>query len=246
MAAGHLEPQLPRLPDAPDCGLYASRLFHFARFLQQLDMESNGKSTHVDGRCPVRRSAGPIVWGGLGIERPRTTSAAARASTRYRSTFIGVRSTEDTPLPLAAEHHRVALAQTCRRRRRRPQGFGRDEGRYRLRRARRCAPRACRRIRAARAAAALHLPKRHCVAEPDRLWLRSGLPRTACGAMVRPLSSTSGSSGQAAIWGIRAPRTSAGPSLRRSRWRSARARADGGNRRVTMCSYHGALRTPTA
>ena len=44
---------------------YASRMFHFARFLQQLDMESNGKSTHVDG-SPVEVGTGPIVWGGLG------------------------------------------------------------------------------------------------------------------------------------------------------------------------------------
>ena len=87
---------------------YASRLFHFARFLQQLDMESNGKSTHVDG-SPVQVGTGPIVWGGLGIEGQHAYfQLLHQGQHRVPVDFIGVRS-EDCPLPLAAEHHRVAL-----------------------------------------------------------------------------------------------------------------------------------------
>ena len=87
---------------------YASRMFHFARFLQQLDMESNGKSTHVDG-SPVAVATGPIVWGGLGIEGQHAYfQLLHQGQHRVPVDFIGV-ETEDTPLPLAAEHHRVAL-----------------------------------------------------------------------------------------------------------------------------------------
>ncbi len=87
---------------------YASRLFHFARFLQQLDMESNGKSTHVDGSA-VSVGTGPIVWGGLGIEGQHAYfQLLHQGQHRVPVDFIGV-ETEDTPLPLAAEHHRVAL-----------------------------------------------------------------------------------------------------------------------------------------
>ncbi len=87
---------------------YASRLFHFARFVQQLDMESNGKGTHVDGR-PVQIGTGPIVWGGLGIEGQHAYfQLLHQGQHRVPVDFIGV-ETEDCPLPLAAEHHRVAL-----------------------------------------------------------------------------------------------------------------------------------------
>ena len=41
---------------------YDQRLGRFAAYLQQLDMESNGKSVHLDG-TPVQESTGPVVWG---------------------------------------------------------------------------------------------------------------------------------------------------------------------------------------
>ena len=87
---------------------YASRLYNFPRFLQQLDMESNGKSTHVDG-SPVQVDTGPIVWGGLGIEGQHAYfQLIHQGQHRIPVDFIGVES-EDCPLPLAAEHHRVTL-----------------------------------------------------------------------------------------------------------------------------------------
>ena len=41
---------------------YAQELLRFPAYLQQLDMESNGKSVQLDG-SPVSTSTGPIVWG---------------------------------------------------------------------------------------------------------------------------------------------------------------------------------------
>lgn len=87
---------------------YASRLVHFAPFVRQMDMESNGKRTHVDG-SPVEIDTGPIVWGGLGIEGQHAFfQLLHQGRHRVPVDFIGVAS-EDTPLPLAAEHHRIVL-----------------------------------------------------------------------------------------------------------------------------------------
>ena len=41
---------------------YDQRLGRFPAYLQQLDMESNGKHVHIDG-TRVRESTGPVVWG---------------------------------------------------------------------------------------------------------------------------------------------------------------------------------------
>lgn len=41
---------------------YDQRLQRFPAFLQQLDMESNGKSTRLDGK-PLEVASGPVVWG---------------------------------------------------------------------------------------------------------------------------------------------------------------------------------------
>ena len=41
---------------------YDQRLGWFPAYLQQLDMESNGKSVHIDG-SPVGDATGPVVWG---------------------------------------------------------------------------------------------------------------------------------------------------------------------------------------
>ncbi|MGG7518927.1 glucose-6-phosphate isomerase [Allorhizobium undicola] len=41
---------------------YDQRLSRFAAYLQQLDMESNGKGVRIDGK-PVEGQSGPVVWG---------------------------------------------------------------------------------------------------------------------------------------------------------------------------------------
>ncbi|MDP1892876.1 MAG: glucose-6-phosphate isomerase [Hydrogenophaga sp.] len=85
---------------------YPSRLVRFAPFVQQMDMESNGKRMRKDGQ-PVDADTGPIVWGGLGIDGQHAYFQLLHQGThRVPVEFIGV-ETEDTPLPLAAEHHRV-------------------------------------------------------------------------------------------------------------------------------------------
>ncbi len=85
---------------------YASRLQHFTPFIQQMDMESQGKRTHVDGTRP-EVGTGPIVWGGLGIDGQHAYFQLLHQGTHLvPADFIGVR-VEDTPLPMAAEHHDV-------------------------------------------------------------------------------------------------------------------------------------------
>ncbi|MEY4979726.1 MAG: hypothetical protein RLZZ352_1996 [Pseudomonadota bacterium] len=85
---------------------YPSRLVRFAPFVQQMDMESNGKRMRKDGQ-PVDTDTGPIIWGGLGIDGQHAYFQLLHQGThRVPVEFIGV-ETEDTPLPLAAEHHRV-------------------------------------------------------------------------------------------------------------------------------------------
>ncbi|MBT9554167.1 MAG: glucose-6-phosphate isomerase [Hydrogenophaga sp.] len=85
---------------------YPSRLVRFAPFVQQMDMESNGKRIRKDGQ-PCDTDTGPIVWGGLGIDGQHAYFQLLHQGThRVPVEFIGVLS-EDTPLPLAAEHHRV-------------------------------------------------------------------------------------------------------------------------------------------
>ena len=85
---------------------YPSRLVRFAPFVQQMDMESNGKRTRKDGQ-PVDTGTGPIIWGGLGIDGQHAYFQLLHQGThRVPVEFIGVEN-DDTPLPLAAEHLRV-------------------------------------------------------------------------------------------------------------------------------------------
>ena len=44
---------------------YDHNLRNFTKHLQQLDMESNGKSVRMDG-TPVNLATGPVIWGGVG------------------------------------------------------------------------------------------------------------------------------------------------------------------------------------
>jgi glucose-6-phosphate isomerase len=46
---------------------YDSRLRHLPAYLQQLEMESNGKRVHRDG-SPAQIDTAPTVWGGLGVD----------------------------------------------------------------------------------------------------------------------------------------------------------------------------------
>jgi glucose-6-phosphate isomerase len=45
--------------------VYARQLEQLVPYIQQLDMESNGKSVDINGRT-IKYATGPIIWGGLG------------------------------------------------------------------------------------------------------------------------------------------------------------------------------------
>lgn len=87
---------------------YASCLGLLVPYLQQMDLESNGKSTHLDGSA-VQVGTSPLLWGGLGIDGQHAYFQMIHQGTHLVPTdFIGV-STETSDLPLAAEHHRVLM-----------------------------------------------------------------------------------------------------------------------------------------
>jgi len=87
---------------------YASPLGKFASFLQQMEMESNGKRIHTDG-SPVQVATAPVIWGGLGIDGQHAYFQLIHQGQHLvPMDFIGLR-TERSPLPFAAEHHRVVL-----------------------------------------------------------------------------------------------------------------------------------------
>jgi glucose-6-phosphate isomerase len=66
--------------------------------LQQLDMESNGKSVNRDGE-PVSYTTGPIVWGGEGTTGQHAYHQLLHQGTRFVST--------DFILPLTPHHKRL-------------------------------------------------------------------------------------------------------------------------------------------
>lgn len=87
---------------------YAFALARLPAYLQQLEMESNGKRTHRDGGA-VAFTTAPIVWGGLGIDGQHAYyQLLHQGRHRVALDFIGVH-TDPTPLPLAPEHHRTVL-----------------------------------------------------------------------------------------------------------------------------------------
>ncbi len=82
---------------------YTARLGLLPSYLQQMDMESNGKRTHADGR-PVSVATCPIVWGGLGIDGQHAYYQLLHQGCHSVAIdFIGTLRTE-VPLPLAQQH----------------------------------------------------------------------------------------------------------------------------------------------
>jgi len=85
---------------------YAYRLKGLTPYIQQLDMESNGKGTHING-SPVQVQTAPIVWGGLGIDGQHAYFQLIHQGEHLLAVdFIGVRQDPTCPLPLAGEHMR--------------------------------------------------------------------------------------------------------------------------------------------
>jgi glucose-6-phosphate isomerase len=85
---------------------YDVRLTHLPAYLQQLEMESNGKSVRRDG-VPVEQPTAPIVWGGVGTDAQHAFFQALHQGTQVVPVeFIGVIQ----PAHRHDAHHRVLLA----------------------------------------------------------------------------------------------------------------------------------------
>jgi len=88
--------------------VYSSPLAGFVPYLQQLEMESNGKGVHLSGD-PAQIPTGPIVWGGLGIDGQHAYfQLLHQGRHRVAVDFIGVED-EDCPLPEASLHQALVL-----------------------------------------------------------------------------------------------------------------------------------------
>ncbi len=85
---------------------YSEELGRFPAYLQQLDMESNGKSVRLDG-TPVVGETGPIVWGEPGTNGQHAFYQLLHQGTRVVPVdFIGFA----TPHHPYREHHDLLMA----------------------------------------------------------------------------------------------------------------------------------------
>ena len=86
---------------------YDERLRLFPSYLQQLEMESNGKSVKADGR-PVDGPTAPITWGGVGTDAQHAVFQLLHQGTHVVPVdFIACIAAGDE---LSPEHHRNLLA----------------------------------------------------------------------------------------------------------------------------------------
>jgi len=85
---------------------YDQRLALFPSYLQQLEMESNGKSVTADG-APVEGHTAPITWGGVGTDAQHAVFQLLHQGTHLVPVdFIASIAPGDT---LDAAHHRILL-----------------------------------------------------------------------------------------------------------------------------------------
>jgi glucose-6-phosphate isomerase len=85
---------------------YSQYLAQFPAYLQQLDMESNGKSVRLDGE-PVEVPTGPVVWGQPGTNGQHAFYQLIHQGTRLvPSDFIGFAQ----PNRAVGAHHDLLLA----------------------------------------------------------------------------------------------------------------------------------------
>ena len=85
---------------------YAQRLARFPAYLQQLDMESNGKRVHLAG-TPVEVPTGPVVWGEPGTNGQHAFYQLIHQGTRLvPADLIGFVN----PAEEAGEHHDLLIA----------------------------------------------------------------------------------------------------------------------------------------
>jgi len=85
---------------------YSQYLWRFPAYLQQLDMESNGKSVGLDGE-PVAVPTGPVVWGQPGTNGQHAFYQLIHQGTRLvPCDFIGF----SRPVEEVGDHHDLLMA----------------------------------------------------------------------------------------------------------------------------------------
>ena len=85
---------------------YDERLRLLPFYLQQLEMESNGKSVTADGK-PVARPTAPVTWGGTGTDAQHAVFQLLHQGTVLTPVeFVAVAEGDDAQDP---EHHRLLL-----------------------------------------------------------------------------------------------------------------------------------------
>ena len=85
---------------------YDERLRLLPPYLQQLEMESNGKSVRLDG-APVGRATAPVTWGGVGTDAQHAVFQLLHQGTQIVPVeFVAAVEAGDN---LASDHHRQLL-----------------------------------------------------------------------------------------------------------------------------------------
>lgn len=88
---------------------YDERLRMLPSYLQQLEMESNGKAAGADGR-PLARASSPIVWGGVGTDAQHAVFQLLHQGTHLvPAEFVAVAEAHDRRDPA----HREQLLVNC-------------------------------------------------------------------------------------------------------------------------------------
>ena len=89
---------------------YSHYLSKFTAYLQQLDMESNGKSVDRDGN-PVEWQTGPVVWGTPGTNGQHAYYQLIHQGTKViPADFIGFAEPVENLLPVLAAQHDLLMA----------------------------------------------------------------------------------------------------------------------------------------
>lgn len=88
---------------------YAQDLQYFVSYLQQLDMESNGKSINRQGR-KIDYATGPIIWGGLGNQAQHSYyQLLCQGTHKVAADLINVQAYEDDIINKICHAHKEVL-----------------------------------------------------------------------------------------------------------------------------------------